>query len=618
MTLRRKLLLAQLPLGVAVATVGIIAIFTVSTLGAIAPRILTENYRSVLAAQRMKESIERIDSAAMFLVAGHRDKATAQATSNEAQFEKELRVEEENITEPGEVGAAARLRAAWEDYENHFRRFTKLPPESLASTYFSEMEPKFLAVKDAADQILVINQDAMLRKSEAAQRRASQMNHLMIGVSLAALLAGVISSVWLTARLLRPLDSLSAAARLVGQGDLHARASIIGGDEIADLAREFNVMVEALHRYRQSSLGELLQAQQASQAAIDAIPDPVIIFDVDGAVVSINQAGESVLDLDHAPAGQSPISLAPPSLRAMLDRVRDHVLAGKGPYVPKGFDEAVRMVTLDGERYLLPRGTAMYTEGKGIAGVTVVLQDVTRLRRFDELKNDLVATVAHEFRTPLTSLRMAIHLCLEQVAGPLTDKQADLLYAGREDCERLQTIVDELLDLARIQGGKVQMNQREVPVAQLVEAAADAYEIAARNQHVRLSTQVLPSLGEVLVDPERVQLVFSNLLANAIRHTPEGGSIVIRATPNGTATVRIEVADTGVGIPLEHREHLFERFFRVPGSPSSGAGLGLSIAKEIVQAHGGEIGVESEPGAGSSFWFTLPRAERASGSLRSA
>jgi signal transduction histidine kinase len=249
-------------------------------------------------------------------------------------------------------------------------------------------------------------------------------------------------------------------------------------------------------------------------------------------------------------------------------------------------------------------------EARGVvAGATVILQDVTRLRRFEELKNDLVATVAHEFRTPLTSLRMAVHLCTEQVAGPLTDKQADLLHAAREDCDRLQAMVDDLLDLSRIESGRVELYPLPTAVPGLIESAIEGHKAEADAAGLHLSADYpLPEV-RVLADHERIGHVFSNLIGNAVRHTSKEGSVKLSAHLSNGA-VRFSVTDTGTGIPREYQERIFEKFFRVPETGPRGTGLGLYIAKEIVQGHGGDIGVESEPGKGSTFWFTLPTVEQ--------
>jgi len=607
MRLRFKLLLAQLPLALALVVLSINSLFTVSVLGRSSQRILKENYGSVLAAQQMKESIERLDSGALFLVAGHRDKSIAQIGEYRERFESELQAQERNITEPGEAEMTRRMRDAWGMYKRRLDHFiTTADPRESGRVYFDALEPAFLDVKKTADDILAINQDAMIRKSEEARRLAERMINLLGVLSFIALLLGVVASVWLTSRLLRPLEVLSEAAQRIGEGNLDARALVPGRDEIAAVAREFNQMVERLGQYRKSTLGELLQAQLASQAAIDSLPDPVVVLDVKGAVLSVNEAGEAVLDLSHVRPGQSPLMRVDPGLRAAIERAQSHVLGGKGPYVARGFDEAVRVASPTGDRYLIARASPLYAD-EGVMGVTVLLQDVTRLRRFDELKNDLVSTVAHEFRTPLTSLHMAIHLCLEQAAGPLTDKQADLLHAAREDCERLQGIVNDLLDLARLQAGKIELHREAVAAGSLVTAAVEAYQAAARQKGVTLETEVTPSLADVQADPERIQLVLSNFLANAVRHTPAGGSITVRAI-DAEGGVRLEVSDTGPGVSPEYHERVFERFFRVPDAPAGGAGLGLSVAKEVVEANGGKIGVTSEPGRGATFWFSLPLA----------
>lgn len=608
MTVRTKLLLAQLPLALSLIVVGVVSRRTVGALGHNAEDILKDNYLSVLAAQRMRDAADTMADAAFMHARGRPSPVDADELARQRDtLDHELTFQENNITEVGEREMTARLRVGWTRFSDEFGRAMRAPPAEADKLYFDALKPALADLHAATNDITAINQDAMVRKSNRARVSATRMSGIMIAVTVVAFLVGIATSIYLTNRLTRPLAVLAQAVRRIGAGDLAARARVEGRDEIAQVARELNVMTDRLAEYRSSSLGELLQAQQSSQAAIDSLADPVIVLNADGSLLNVNRACETMLALSAE--STEPFASVEPAVRAVIDRMREHVLE-KGGFVPKGLEEAVAVQTRDGTRYLLPRANPVVGEQGGTLGLTIVLQDVTRLRRFDELKTDMVATVAHEFRTPLTSLRMAIHLCTDGIVGPLTPKQADLLYAARDDCERLQSIVDDLLDLSRIQGGQIELNRRSVSAAALISRALDEHRGDAKKSEIDLEVGA-PSIDRpVIADPERIDLVLGNLLANAIRHTPAHGRVDVRAAPDGDE-VRFEVRDTGPGIAPEHVPRLFERFYRTPDAPPGGAGLGLYICKEIVTAHGGRIGVESDAGHGAVFWFTLPRAPEA-------
>lgn len=608
MTLRSKLLLAQAPLIVSLIVIGVVGRFLLVDLGTSSQRILEDNFRSVLAVQRMSDAVQRMDATALRLAAGRTDGDPAVA-EHRRMFESELAVQEGNITEPREREATGQLRRAWEGYNS---AYDALPAaggvEVLQAAYFERLLPAFLQLRTATDVILAMNQDAMVRKSERAKRTAERSITLLALVSLAGLLIALWASAALTARLLRPLSVLRQAARRIGEGDLAVRAVVDGGDETAGLAADFNAMADRLQKYRESSLGELLEAQRASQAAIDSLPGPVLVLGLDGQIHHANRAAETILRL----APDTTVAGLDPAVREVVEEMRRHVAAGRGAWAPRSLEDSFRLATPDGERSFLPRAMPVYAEEGDAVGTTIVLEDVTRARRFEELRNDLVATVAHEFRTPLTSLRMAVHLLVDGSVGPLTAKQEDLVYAARADCERLQSIVDELLDLSRIQAGRIALRRTRTEPEALVRDAVDAHRALAGSRGIVLRSEVLPGMDPLDVDVERIQLAFANLLQNAVRHSPAGGEVVVRAVA-GAGRVRFEVADSGPGIPKEYQDVVFDKYVQLPGSPPGAAGLGLFIAKEIVEAHGGSIGVDSEPGRGSTFRFTLPAADAADG-----
>jgi NtrC-family two-component system sensor histidine kinase KinB len=589
-----------------------VAIWSTSMLSDQSQLILRDNYQSVLAAERMKESLERLDSASIFIVAGERTRAEPQAAEHLVKFEQQLRLQENNITEfdRGEDVATATLRREWNEYRKLLAEYLQLTDlKALNKQYFDVLQPQFVKVKDAADEILRINQGAMHHRAEVARQTGQWTISVVACVAVGALAIGALASIMLTQRLLRPLSLLTLAVNRLGQRDFAARALVTSRDEIGQLAGQFNLMAEHLQEYRESSLGELLLAQRASQATIDSIPDPVIVLNAEGNILNSNTEADSLWRTNGRDADVKTIVTLPPPVRSTLERAREQVLGGKGPYFPSGFEDAFDVPGSSGHRWFLLRATPVYEDEGKITGVTAILQDVTRLRRLDELKNNLVATVAHEFRTPLTSLRMAVHLLLDGVAGPLTEKQDDLLHAAREECERLQATVDELLDLARIQAGRMDIETKPVDAAELLEAAVGPLEAAAVGKQIELISEPHLFREQVLADTDRIQIVFQNLISNALRHTPAHGIVRARAVPDD-GQVRFEISDTGDGIPKEFHTAIFERFFRIPGAAAGAAGLGLSLCKEIVEAHGGQIGVESEPGHGSTFWFTLPVANK--------
>jgi signal transduction histidine kinase len=603
MKVRGKLLLAQLPLAVALAVLGLVAVSSVASLGRHSEALLQDNYRSILAAQRMRDALERLEDAAFLSVAAG-TRTSGDAEGSLALFDRELAAAQGNITEPNEAETLQELRQRWLSFQEQMHRFAELPPDKTAQFVVDHVQPAAAAVRDQTQRLLEINQDAMVRKGQLARREAARIGTLVISAAVAALLVGALMTSMVTRRLVQPLELLARTVTHLREGDFETRANISGNDEVAQLADSINAMATRLSQYRSSSLGELLLTQEGSQAAIDSLPDPVVVFDLNGNILNVNRRPRRCCISLETKAG-APLDFVDPAVRDCLERVRLHVLSGKGHYVPRGFDEAVRVAADGGEYYFLPRATPVHSDEGAVTGATVILQDVTRLRRVDDLRNNLVST------SPTSCVRRWPRcawpfICLEQVGGPLSEKQADLLYAAREECERLQAIVDELLDLARIQSGRIELHCVPMPPAALIDAVIDAHRGLADEQHVLIEREDLPSLRSVQADRERIQLVLSNLFTNAVRHTPAGGRITLRATSDGDA-VRFEVADTGVGIPPEYRSSIFERFVQIPNTPG-GTGLGLSIAKEVVEAHGGRIGVESSAGAGTTFWFTLPVA----------
>ena len=266
---------------------------------------------------------------------------------------------------------------------------------------------------------------------------------------------------------------------------------------------------------------------------------------------------------------------------------------------------SVLPLAVDGsERAFRLRTTPMRDNGKHLLGAVTILEDITHLREIDQIKSEFIATASHELRTPLTSVQMGVHLLLEGALGELTDSQNEVLQACRQDCERLDKLMRDLLDLSKIEAGESQPQLATVSARDLLTTAVKELRPQVEAKGLELAIDVPVELPSVSVDRLQIERVIHNLVINALRHTKQG-EIRISAEERDSH-VAVSIQDTGSGIPTEYLPHIFDKFVQVPGSPTGGAGLGLTISKSIVEAHGGQISVQSQLGSGTTFTFTLP------------
>lgn len=603
-TLRQKLtvgfggLLAILLVG------GALSLYLLTRYSGTIEQIFRENYDSVVYGQNMKEAVEQMDEVARSALWGEEGPVRPSTPQIVARFEENLRRERGNITLPGERDLAEDLARLWQQYKSEHERLLNArgTETERREFYRTTLLPYARQIKTRAQRVIDINLqnavsvDGQVRQSAVRAKRAMYAL-LVAGVALAIAFVGLISR-----SILQPLRTLTRSAREIEQGNLDLVVPVPSRDEVGQLAEAFNSMAAHLREFRRSDRAKLVRTQRTTQLALDSLPDAVAIVSPDGKVELANETARKLFGL------KPEIDIGTVQVNGLAELYRRASQEGR-PLQSRGYESAIQV--FDGqERFFLPQAVPILDEDRQLVGVTLVLADVTNLRRLDEMKSSLLSVVSHELKTPLTSIRMAAHLLLEERIGPLNAKQAELLVAAREDSDRLHQIIENLLDMGRIESGKALMDLRPIPPDQIVSRAVEGVAPSFRDKGVELVSEVPPDAPEVLADPARIGHVFSNLLHNALKYTPGGGRVRVSArTEEGGVCFTVE--DTGIGIPPEHLPRIFERFYRVRGQGGEGgAGLGLAIAKEIVEAHGGGITVESRVGAGSQFSFTLLRADR--------
>lgn len=599
LSLRARLRLGLAVIAATLVLLSLAAIASLERLGGAIETILRENYRSVVACDHMKEALERQDSATLLATTGRDDVARPMLERYRPAFQKAFDVEAANITLPGEGELVEAVKRDYRAYVDATDGMLSQPIAARGDVYFQQLLPRFVALKTALLRIQQMNQSNMEQGDDSAKKLARRTVNVAIAVSIAVALFAIWFAWWLPRAMVGPVDALSRTARAIGEGALDVQVPQTETEELAPLADAFRRMLDQLRAYRASSLGELLAAKDLANSTIACMLDPVVVFGAQGEVLLANDAAERAFGLQ--PGTKEELAALDVSVPEAIAAARDTVLSRRESVLPQSLAEAMRTGEGRDERYFLVRAAPL----EGSLGAVVLAQDVTRYRRIDELKSDVVATVSHQFKTPLTSLRMATHLLLEPSMGPLTDGQRELVQTSKDETERLRAMVDELLDLVRIESEAGALHRTHFDPTALLAEVADAHRTVAKEKGVAL--EVKESEPFVIdADPERLSIVLANLVSNAVRHTPAGGRVTLAAArENGAA--KLSVRDTGDGIASSDLARIFDRSVTL-GDGEDRHGLGLAIAREIVLHHGGDLTVESEPGEGSLFTVTLPLA----------
>ncbi|MBK9708524.1 MAG: HAMP domain-containing protein [Acidobacteria bacterium] len=608
MTLRIKLLLSFSLFIAALLGLGIWSAMRLSAMGENSRLIIANNYESFIAAQEMKESLERQDSDALFIFVNQRERALKLLPQHRQQFDAAYEKAARNITEPGEAAIIETLRRRRAEYYSKVDAFlANRPTIADSGQYFSTLEPVFNQLRTDCDQLLKINQEAMLSKSDSAQAAARRWFQLTIALAGGLVLAGIILAFLLAGLIVRPVRELTETAAKIAGGNLNARATIPSRDELGILAAEFNRMAERVQQVRQSDIGRLLIAQQTTEAAIDSLAEPVLVTDADGRVSKLNRAAARVFNLPtHTPATGGKLEDLVGNNRIPVAVME--ALNKQQTVSAETFGSTVSIVVNDVEHAFRLRTNPMRDEEGVLLGAVVLLEDVTHLKEVDKLKSDFINTSAFQLRKPLNDLQMGIHVMLGETAGELNDNQRDVLFTCRDDSEKLEKIIIDLVHLSRIESGE------ELPVIESVNADQFFRRIDEKlrpqveSRDLTFRMEINQSPNNLQMDSRQVEKVISELISNAIRCTPRGGEISVKAATRDQYLL-ISVSDTGRGIPAEYLPNIFARFTRIPEAPSGGTGLGLAICKRLIEAQGGQISVQSESGRGSIFTLTLPQSQ---------
>ncbi len=600
-TLKGKMLLGFAVMILILAGVVGWSIYNFETLSSAINDIMVENYRSITASDAMVEAIERQDSALLLLIRAPEDRGQEIFRRNEKEFYSWLARAEDNITIDGEGEILSRINDNYLDFVSSFDNFYNAPAGTNETgerweIYNEELLPTFTEIKNDIRELREINRQEMVNAQQNADSRANQAIIYTIGLALLVTAFSLIFAFYLTKQILRPIKELEKGIKDVAARNFQRKVEVASEDEIGVLADEFNEMISKLKEYEKLNVKKLLIEKEKSEAVVNNLSSPLIVTDKDHKIVLINETAKELFSLKEDVLGTHFLEVI------KAEEIFEYI---KNPEAKE--EKTFLLKKNDKKRHYRISTKQVIDEDEEYQFTVTLLEDITRLKEIDNMKSEFVSTVSHEFRTPLTSMNMGLSMVINEDTGELNEEQHELLEAAYEDVERLTELVNDLLDLSKIESGKIEMGFDKVDINDIIEKTLNPFHKQAEEKEIELKFKQSEDNVFAHADPSKISWVISNLVGNALRYADQG-KIEVDAEIKGRR-VLVSVADNGPGIPKEYQSKIFEKFVRAGNDKEekSGTGLGLAIAKEIITAHNGRIWVDSEEGEGSTFSFYIPR-----------
>ena len=531
--------------------------------------ILKANYNTLEYSRNMLTSLDEINK-------------------NESQaillFETNLKKQLQNITETGEEKVTYNL-------QNSFNILEKNRNDEGVKAQ----------IRQDIFEIMKLNMNAIKQKSDIAKRTAEKANLWIAVVGTLCFLIAFNLLINLPNNIANPIKELTARITEIANRNYKERVNFMNHDEFGDLAKSFNTMAQKLEEYSSSSLHKLTFEKKRLETLINNMHDPIIGLDNNDFILFVNDEALKIMGLkseDVIGKSAATLALSNDLLKSLivdnLENSKAHAMTifadGKESY----FEKEIVNITIK------PTGEDQTID----IGNVIILRNITIFKELDFAKTNFIATVSHELKTPISSIKMSLQLLEKPATGIINDDQKQLIESIKDDSQRLLKITGELLDISQLETGNIQLNIEKSNPIQIVNYAIEAVKTQAEQKHIDLVVETEKNLGDVKADAEKTAWVLINFLTNAIRYSPENSVIKIHLKIEGNELV-FQVTDKGQGIDNRYQAKVFDKYFQIPGGHKAGTGLGLAISKEFIEAQNGTIGVESKLGLGSTFYFKL-------------
>lgn len=609
-TLKAKVSLVYISLICIIALLGLFSIWSMVNINAAIDDLIVTNYNSIQRLKHMDLALSNQNLAIIQYLYGADDEEAFSSlyTNQKTLFESNYDTEYDTIIIPYEMELITNIRNTYQNYLALYPTlisFDRSDPTQLqeAYTFYKEqIVPQMKKVQIQIDALTSSNENALFARKKEAMDVVQRSIVMLLLSFFAAVVIGYTSSQMYTSTLFRPLYDITQNIKAIRQGNMNRKYQVNSNDELGTLCEEFNNMTQRLAEFEESTLGQVIREKNRTVAIMRSIAEPMIILDSEYRVILLNQSFEQRFH----------VTLAEAQGQHFLDAIQKSKLAPHAAninYRTHSYEEQMLHLENGEEYFYNVMVTPFSNQQEQSEGVIIVFYNITQMKTLEKLKSDFIATISHEFKTPLTSIVMGVDLLGNESLWQLDDEQKEIVEALKEDSERLVNLVSDMMELSKVESSDMIYNIERCDISHAITTSMKQF-LPLAEKHGTLLTLNLPSpLPPVMADSGKVIWVMNNLLSNAVRYTGSGDQISITVDILADY-LSVTVADTGPGIPKEFLERIFEKYVQVRNYDIEmrGTGLGLAAAREIINALGGSIHCESELEQGSRFIFTLPLA----------
>ncbi len=603
MKIRLKLALSLIFLFVIILCLGGVGSYYLQWLAKDSRAIIKDNYRSLVYMQNLDKALDQLLNILPTMVSG--EETLYDLDSAQQLFTQNMRLQLQNLTEPGEQQLSETLDNGYGKLKEQMSVYLEEPELDF---YVSQLIPGIVALKEQIDAIYVLNEATLLQKNEQANQTAEKVVLYMAIFGSSAVVIGFLFMVGIPVYISRPISRFNDAILEIARGNYKVQLPVKAKDEFGQLAKSFNTMAAKLEEYEHSQYARILYEKKRIDAIANQMQDAIIGLDENKMILFINQRALKLLGLNKA---QIMGKYAPDI--AVTNRLMQHLIAelmiGFEDWEEKKY-RSVKIVE-DNRQKLFSKNIIDIT-GKPtgesrevLIGHVIILTDVTDFAEKDLAKTHFMATLSHELKTPSAAIEMSANLLKNDKVGSLNTEQETLIHTIKENNDRIQRIIREILDLSKIENGFIDIVKAEASPDQLIRMALQGVRLFLEEKALTIQERYPQQLPAISVDPHKTVWVLNNFLTNAIRYSPQQGHIIVHAEAT-ESHVLISVIDHGPGISRENQKRIFKKFSRIAEDQTKGTGLGLAISKEFIEAMGGSIGVKSEEGKGATFWIKFP------------